>query len=261
MRILILSDLHREHWKDRGPQPDLSICQPDVVVLAGDIATGIKAVAWAAAAFPDIPVLYVNGNHEGYGDNLDRVLVKIAEACQGTNVHFLNCDAFYLDDVMFIGATLWSDFNLYGEEKRGYFMLQAQNAISDYRGAIRLASKDYRKLTPQDTAGLHQRHKKFIERRLCIDPPHYRKAVVISHMAPSRYSIAEQYEGDTLNPYYASNLDPLVCMADLWIHGHTHTSFDYKIGTCRVVCNPCGYPHRDGTPENIAFNPNFIVEI
>lgn len=260
MRLLILSDLHREHWKDSGPQPDLSICRPDVVVLAGDIATGTKAVAWAATAFAGIPVLYVHGNHEGYGENLDRVQIKIAAACQGTNVHFLNCDTFFLNDVIFIGATLWSDFKLYGIEKRLHAMRDAQNGINDYR-AIRLASKGYKRLEPHDTATFHEQHKRFILRRLLIDPPHYRKAVVITHMAPSMQSIAAKYEGDALNPYYASDLDYLVGAADLWIHGHTHTSFDYKVGKCRVVCNPCGYPHPDGTPENSTFNPNFIVEI
>jgi hypothetical protein len=41
-----------------------------------------------------------------------------------------------------------------------------------------------------------------------------------------------------------------------WIHGHTHTHFDYKIGECRVICNPRGYPN-----ENTGFDPNFEMEI
>lgn len=260
MRILPLSDLHLEHWHRGGPLPDLAIARPDVVVLAGDIHKGVNAVQWAIEAFPGLPVLYVHGNHEGYSENLDRVQIKIAEACKGTNVHFLNCDSFYLDGVLFIGATLWTDFKLYGDQMRAYSMSEAQKHINDYH-VIRLASKGYRRLAPSDTAAYHEQHKAFILHRLGIDPPHYRKAVVITHMAPSAKSVAAQYHGDSLNPYYASHLDGLVSMADLWIHGHTHTSFDYPIGKCRVVCNPRGYPHRDGTPENIAFNPNLIVEI
>jgi len=27
----------------------------------------------------------------------------------------------------------------------------------------------------------------------------------------------------------------------LWIHGHTHESFDYMVGDTRIVCNPRGY--------------------
>ena len=29
--------------------------------------------------------------------------------------------------------------------------------------------------------------------------------------------------------------------ADLWLHGHVHDSFDYRVGRCRVICNPRGY--------------------
>jgi hypothetical protein len=25
------------------------------------------------------------------------------------------------------------------------------------------------------------------------------------------------------------------------VHGHIHASRDYRIGSCRVVANPCGY--------------------
>ena len=32
-----------------------------------------------------------------------------------------------------------------------------------------------------------------------------------------------------------------------WVHGHTHDPFDYKIGECRVVCNPRGYYPYEGS--------------
>ncbi|MGZ5780867.1 MAG: metallophosphoesterase, partial [Burkholderiaceae bacterium] len=87
------------------------------------------------------------------------------------------------------------------------------------------------------------------------------KTVVITHMAPSRLSVAEQYATDEVSAAYASNLDHLVEQADLWIHGHMHDSFDYRVGKSRVVCNPCGYMSRGGTPENFRFDPNYIVDL
>src|SRR5439155_709852 len=42
----------------------------------------------------------------------------------------------------------------------------------------------------------------------------------------------------------------------LWIHGHTHTFFDYRAGGARVICNPRGYPG-----EATGFRPDLIVEI
>jgi hypothetical protein len=41
-------------------------------------------------------------------------------------------------------------------------------------------------------------------------------------------------------------------------HGHTHSSFRYKIGECRVVCNPRGYFPMEINPN---FDPNFEIEI
>ncbi|WP_425507614.1 metallophosphoesterase [Stenotrophomonas aracearum] len=61
MRILILSDLHLEVWRDaprqaqeilRAMQPNLDVCRPDLVILAGDIDVGDRALAWADRGFP-----------------------------------------------------------------------------------------------------------------------------------------------------------------------------------------------------------------
>jgi hypothetical protein len=76
MRLLILSDLHHEVWREHAPRIDPALSRPDVVVLAGDIDTGAKAVAWAAHTFAGLPVLYVHGNHEGYGHNLDGYMTR-----------------------------------------------------------------------------------------------------------------------------------------------------------------------------------------
>ena len=65
MRLLILSDLHREVWGDTPVGIDLAVSRPDVVILAGDIDNGASCVQWAERTFPGIPTLYVSGNHEG----------------------------------------------------------------------------------------------------------------------------------------------------------------------------------------------------
>lgn len=80
MHLLILSDLHLEFWGDREIGIDLAVSQPDAVVLAGDIHTGTRAIAWARRMFPDTDVLYVHGNHEGYGEKLDKVRRELATA-------------------------------------------------------------------------------------------------------------------------------------------------------------------------------------
>jgi predicted phosphodiesterase len=258
MRCLVLSDLHLDLWRDNALEIDLSISKPDTVILAGDIHAGVKAVQWASETFPGLPVVYVAGNHEPYGHVLQDIELEIREACeQHPNIHFLNCDEIIFSGVRFLGATLWTDFKLFGDDKRWSAMVDARAALNDYQRIRR--KSDYRKLHPSDTADLHAQHKAWLNRKLA---ERFEGAtVVITHTAPSMLSVAPEYENDTVSAAFASRLDHLVETCDLWVHGHTHTSFDYHIGPGRVVCNPRGYRMSDGSAENADFDPDFIVEI
>lgn len=259
MRLLVLSDLHLEIWGNLPLGLDLDSTCPDVVVLAGDIHSGPAAVKWAEETFRYIPTLYVSGNHEGYGDRIDEVEQRIAEACAASpTVTYLQQTEAVIGGVRFLGCTLWTDFALFGEDQRHEAMLAAQRAMSDYR-VIRLAKRSGRRLHPIDTLTWHQRHASWLAERLAspFDGP----TVVVTHMAPSRGSLAQRFESDLVSSAFVSEREELVAQADVWIHGHTHDSFDYRVGRCRVVCNPRGYPQRNGDPENPRFDPNLIVEV
>ncbi|WP_397452933.1 metallophosphoesterase [Pseudomonas sp. NA-150] len=259
MRILVLSDLHREQWREHAPLIDGSLSQPDVVVLAGDIDNGAKAVQWATEVFAELPVLYVPGNHEAYGSTLERVYDEIQSTCAASaNVRFLNADECCIGPVRFLGATLWTDFLLFGQAQRDAAMDAAVAIALDYQ-RIRVAADDERLLTPEDTAQFHARHKAWLREKL--SQPFAGKTVVITHMAPSMRSVAERYANELSSAAFASHLDELVGQADLWIHGHMHDSFDYRIGDCRVVCNPRGYRKRDGSGENLGFDSECVVEV
>lgn len=259
MRLLILSDLHLEVWRQFGPKFDTSVSQPDLVVLAGDIHTRARGPDWAALTFPEIPVLYVAGNHEFYDDTLNLTHLAIREKCANlSNVHYLDCGEFVFNGVRFLGATLWTDFSLFGSENRSGAMVDAGLAMMDYQ-RISLGSAGSRKLRPEDTARLHAEQKAWLVEKL--DEPFTGPTVVITHMAPSRQSVAPEYASDSISAAFASCLDDLVSKPQLWIHGHTHTSFDYLIGHCRVVANPLGYMTKGGNAENIAFDPGLIIEV
>lgn len=259
MRLLILSDLHHELWREHAPRIDPSISQPDAVVLAGDINTGAKAVQWAAETFPGLPVLYVHGNHEGYGHAIDDMQREIKEACSTSgNVHFLNCGELTIGNVRFLGATMWTDFKLFGDEDRPAAMRECQERMNDYK-RVRLAKQAYRKLRAGDTAQYHAIQKSWLKQKL--SEPFDGKTIVITHMAPSYRSVPDEFALDRISSAYASVLDDLVAQADVWVHGHMHESLDYHIEKCRVVCNPCGYMTRGGGIENSNFNSNFIVEV
>lgn len=260
MRLLILSDLHLEIWGEDAPSIDIESSKPDAVVLAGDIHTGTRAILWASRVFPKMPVLYVHGNHEGYGEKLDSIRIELEDLCAMTgHIHYLDCTELVLGTTRFLGTTLWTDFRLLGEEERPAVLQAAQSRMNDYR-QIRLASQGYRKLRASDTARWHQEEKVWLARKLA--EPFSGKTVVITHMAPSAKSIPSRYAGHPLSAAFASHLDDLVAQADMWVHGHTHDSADYFVGKCRVVSNPCGYPRGgDHIPENEAFNPGFVIDL
>jgi predicted phosphodiesterase len=86
MKIQLLSDLHLEH-SDRHPPFELPASGADVVVLAGDIDNGTRAIDWAEQTFPDQQVLYVPGNHEYYEADLPEAAAALtARARRSTKV-------------------------------------------------------------------------------------------------------------------------------------------------------------------------------
>jgi len=269
VRLLILSDLHREVWygmqtwyegkADPFPAIELARSRPDAVILAGDIDVGPRAVAWAEAAFAGFPVLYVPGNHEAYGRDVVQVQTEIdAAAAASANVYALHRRVHTIGQVRFLGATLWTDFDLYGSEHRLDAADEACRRLCDYT-RIRVADDRHRLLTPDDTRRWHEEDLAWLESR--VAEPFAGKTVVITHMAPSACSIAERFRGTLLSAAFASDLHRLVERVDVWVHGHTHTSSDYRIGRARIVANPLGYPrgaNRDQA-ENLDFDPNRVV--
>lgn len=82
---------------------------------------------------------------------------------------------------------------------------------------------------------------------------------------PHPGSVAARFARDSLTPAFVSHLSDLIERRQpaLWVHGHTHDCFDYRVGATRIVCNPKGYgPMRPGKPlENRAFDVGKVVEV
>ena len=60
-------------------------------------------------------MIYVAGNHEYYGQKIPKLTRELKELAAGTNVHFLETESVTIGEVEFLGATLWTDFELYGD--------------------------------------------------------------------------------------------------------------------------------------------------
>lgn len=250
MKLNVLSDLHLSLGALPLPENDA-----DVVILAGDIARPKEAIAWAAGFAR--PVLYVPGNHEFYGGSIEGTLEALKALSEGTRVRVLDDEAVVIDGVRFLGTTLWTDFMLFGAgEKRAAAMREAERFMRDF-SRIRSGEAPF---TPESSAALFARHAAWLERALA--EPHAGPTVVITHHAPSRGSIHPRFADSLLNACFVSAAERLVDgrRASLWIHGHTHDSFDYRLNGARVLCNPRGYA-KNGVNENPLFDANLVAVV
>jgi predicted phosphodiesterase len=236
--------------------------QYDVLIIAGDLMPGMdRGVRWLLQRV-EKPVIYLAGNHEAYGQDLDRTVEKARIAAAGTNVHVVQNDVVQISDptgsgkVFFYGATGWTDFNLFGDPERA--MRVAGDVMNDYK-KIRVNSYSQR-LRPVHTLARHRETRAFLEREL--KKPKLGRRVVATHMcfhAPE--GIRANHEDDPISAAYASRAH--IEGADLWIYGHSHETRDFMVGDTRVVSNAKGYGPwgRALTWDNREFDPKFVVEI
>ena len=267
MKIQLFSDLHLEH-SERHPPFSLPAISADVVVLAGDIDNGTRAIDWAEQAFPDRTVLYVPGNHEYYDAELQTAAAALkTRARRSANVHVLDNDELTIDGVRFLGSTLWTDFELFGRDRMTPVIAESLRCVVDFR-KIRLG-RDF--LTPQHTIDLHRDAVSFLQQRLA--QPFAGKTVVVTHHAPHPNSVHPRWTGNLANAAFVSDLTRLMGQSALWFHGHTHDSFDFAVNGTRVLANPMGYRTSNWrearatdaplrvVSENKRFDPAMVVEI
>lgn len=275
MKIKVVSDLHLEFG-------DINIVNNgvDVLILGGDIMIAQDLHDHPETDYSQLPnigkkkaivslfrnflnrvsndfkhVIYIAGNHEFYHGKWFAALDYLRDECaKYPNIYFLENDTKVIDDVAFIGATLWTDMN--GRDP--YTMYTISNQMNDFK-IIRHDKEKYRRVTPNDTVARHSNSLKYFKES--IDKHSDKRCVIVSHMAPTFASVHPKYTKDkAMNGGYASKLDDFILdhsQIKLWTHGHMHDPFDYMVGTTRVVCNPRGYNGYESTN----WDPTIIVEI
>ena len=253
MKIHLLSDLHLSMQPLAAPPTDA-----DVVVLAGDLGRPPAALAWARQF--DRPTLFVAGNHEFYGSDLVSTYAQLREGAADTWVRVLERDVWCHQGVRFLGCTLWSDHRSYADSaarERGLEMAVA--LIRDF-SRIGLVPGGAERLSPDIACQLFDESVDWLEARFA--EPHDGPTVVVTHFAPSLLSIHPRFADSPINPCFVSDLAARIerWQPALWLHGHTHDSFDYRIGATRVLANPRGYAP-GGVVENARFDPTFQIEL
>jgi predicted phosphodiesterase len=278
MKITLVSDLHLEF----SPITLVNVQQSDVLILSGDIMLAQYLHEYPvnypvptsdryqlAASFRNFlknvseqfeNVIYVAGNHEFYYGKWYAAIDYLREEIVNyPNIHFLENDSVKIDDVVFVGGTLWTDCNKEDE----LTMYHLKDRIEDYN-LIRDDKYSYRKIKPIDTIIRHTRTLEYIKTVILNVRESNSKVVVVGHHAPSHLSILERYAHEHLmNGGYYSDLSEFILDHPeivLWTHGHMHHTFDYNIGDCRIVCNPRGYENSKYN-EYTGWDPNLVIEI
>lgn len=264
MKILIASDLHTDvNQTDNFTALKNRMKKADVTIFAGDIAGDYQNEMVFLNSLPtDSQVFVVGGNHLGY-NYLYRPTPRLSNVLDGTkefsinklcnmytdNIKYLENDVVYYKhnetEYAIFGGTMYSDFNLYGNPL--LYQQVGERGLNDFRLVHTYDGENVRPVTTDDYI---RWHKVFMNKLTELCTSYNGKIIVVSHFAPSKRSISEKYNGKwkDLNPCYASDLTEfikshsnIVC----WIHGHMHDTFDYKVGSCRVVCCPYGYFGRE----------------
>lgn len=247
MRIIIASDLHFETHNDYGQKliDSIGYDGDEVLVLAGDIlrldARYLK-LTWLAMEqickrIKD--VVYVPGNHEFW----DTTPTEGWQQLQELEREFEPLHVLHTGEVReirgqrFLGDTMWFPFNANNH--------RFERNMPDFKRIEGLSKWVYAQ---------NQNFRGFL-RKEC-----QRGDIVVTHHLPSYLSVPNEFANSQINRFFVSNMEAIISETkpQLWIHGHTHSRFDYRIKETRVVCNPRGYPAEHSI---YVWNPHLVIEV
>lgn len=298
MKLYLCSDVHIEF----GPLEVHNNDNADVLILSGDIVVasafknydvhGIIVPTKKAQDFLNFfhqcstkfkDVIYVMGNHEHYdGDFATSADILRTVLKQYPNIHLLDKEVRTIEDVTFIGGTLWTDMNkedpitlyeislrmndfriidnsnrktsrkvpIYKQDEQGNIIMDGNQLLVDH-----YEFKEYDSVfSPKDAVEDHKLMLKLIDD---TTKDSTKKYVVVGHHSPSKLSTHPRYQNDTImNGGYSSDLSEFILdrpQIKLWTHGHTHDVWDYRIGSTRITCNPRGYIKYEGRADEFDF--------
>ena len=231
IKIDIYSDLHVDAWRHEIQFAITNDSKYALAIVAGDSGNGLHFQTKIKNELEKHykKVFIIPGNHDYYGETF--------EDCQNEKLQELEFDGFKI-----VGCTYWTNFR-----KNVFAAQDAYRYINDF-----VYIKD---ITPAKIIQLHNKFKKN------IFDLQYKPDIIVTHFPPIIESQHEKYGEHILNPYFVNDDEEffLHMSPKIWIHGHTHSAFDYTKGETRVICNPMGYPNENtglplAIPKSIELN-------
>lgn len=284
MKVKLVSDLHLEFSSIQIPNLE----NADVLILSGDIMIaedlydykdfvydpavhGVLSnlgrrqqnsvifrnfLKHCSKEYPH--VIYIAGNHEFYNGKWVKSIKYLRDECSKyDNVNFLEQDTVIINDIVFIGATLWTNMN--NQDPLTLYTTKSQ--MSDF-SIIRNDSKNFARVTPQDTVIRHLQTLGYF--KTVLEENKNKTCVVVGHHCPTAKSVHSRFIKDyQMNGAYYSELSELILnypQIKLWTCGHTHHAHWYYVGETLVACNPRGYD-TGNNPEYTGWDPSFIIDL
>lgn len=265
MKFSVASDIHLEFGNidlRNENKADLLILAGDILVAKDVILDETKVHTRAHKFFSQVTsefenVIYIMGNHEHYRYDFAKTEGHIRSFLSDfSNVHFLEKSSIKISDTIFLGATMWTDFNkgdelikLVADKSMNDFRIvtNSNNMISYRQNFIDENGKERTRFA--ERPAVFRAHDAYLDNAEAMKyfsetVKQHDKVVMVTHHSPSLLSVHEKYKGQKLNYAYSSANELFVMshpQIKYWIHGHTHEPFDYELGETRVICNPRGY--------------------
>ena len=276
MKFALCSDVHLEF----GALELQNTENADVLILSGDICVakdvrvkddyGLMGkndnnkihtfFQECCERFPN--VVYILGNHEHYHGDFSKSLANLREHLGYlSNLHILEKEYVDFGDVLVFGASLWTDMNKEDpvtlQHIKGYMndyrIIEDSSEMVNYKTFLPDPENPGKELTifkqrtgkfsPEKSVAEHK--ETLHELKLAVENRSTEKWVVVGHHAPSKQSTKPRYQNDFhVNGAYSSDLSEFMLdhpQIKVWTHGHTHSNFDYMVGSTRVIANPRGY--------------------
>jgi len=201
MNIWVMSDLHIDTARYSVPTTPKGT---NIIVVAGDVADGHRlSASWLARHLVPrgLPVIYVTGNHDYYGHDLNDDAEVLYADC-GVELLCAHRPVLDIAGIRLIGVTLWTDYRINGDEADAQFW--GKRSMPDF-SAIDVSM---RRIRPNDLAQLHHEQKHIIE--TALHEPFDGPTVVVNHHAPHPKSLRSELLRDATNGSFASDLEYLI---------------------------------------------------